>query len=1065
MDLFRGVSFARCAVSRHRLRTTVSGCFVALIASMFLIGSQAAGQASGPGDGPEPVLAPGESRALSAVKTHRLIEVFNFDDVTNPDPVPSHWFRAQDNPASGFSRPGFPSHNQAELDSSVHRSGAAGGASVRLPTRGGSTSLRLASGQVAVFADADYLVTGEVLTSALNHARAFVIVRLLDQQNQPIDGAEFRTPPIVSPSRWESINLKIPGRFKNAAWLQIDLELAQPRQFQLPPSEPLASHHIWREDVSGAAWFDDIGVYQVPRAQLTIESKGGVVLAPEAPVFSMRVRDLAGQALDASVSVRDLDGVVVATHTTQLDPGGRVESWSPPLTSFGWYSATMDVQAQGTPVSRAEARLLYLPARSPASQAQDSTAQDVARFGLIAENASPATLEVLPEIVQKIGSGFVTLPAFEASMTRANTLERTRARSSLYERLLDHGQEITLSIAQVPSELRDDLKIDSTDALAMASNPPTAWLPYLSPTLDIHGQRVRRFQLGAVGDEHVFRSELAKPLSSFERTIARLVPGPILALPWRSDQSLPRVDRVEASAENPTTGTATKPVAKPVTNPGAQPGPDRNDPVFPKLPDIQFTGPVIDALTLVYPSGFPAPGIAALSRAAAANPPTTTSTSDTPPDREQHPELTIVPELPDPTLFGERAGVIELVKRATYFWQAFADNVLADDSGSPTDDALARTNDSFRPARLAIWHPFLDSVRGAPLVGAEPEDVGREIDLTEVRPTPALGVLRTLVSRLSGRRIVGELPAPKGVVALILAGRDPVRGTLDRGCVIAWNQSALPGDANIDVAASGRGVVVVDPFGNERFIEIGPTQLATAGPLVNVRVGETPVFIEGVDAYLAMFASSIRLDPRFIPSVVTQHDHRLSFTNPWPVRISGQLQLKERVTDGSQGREWTISPRGVIEFVAAPGERVTIPVALSFGPGQPAGEKEFLVIAKVLADRQYPPLRLRTSVEVGLTTIELSPEVSVGPGIDGPDVYVIATITNRDTRSRTLRLEAVTRGVPTQQLQISDLPPGETIYRRFVFRNASAALSGKRIAVSVSDVEAAERLNRSVQVP
>ena len=62
-------------------------------------------------------------------------------------------------------------------------------------------------------------------------------------------------------------------------------------------------------------------------------------------------------------------------------------------------------------------------------------------------------------------------------------------------------------------------------------------------------------------------------------------------------------------------------------------------------------------------------------------------------------------------------------------------------------------------------------------------------------------------------------------------------------------------------------------------------------------------------------------------------------------------------------------------------------------------------------------------------------------------------------------METAARGMPAQQLQISDLPAGQTIYRRFVFKNAAKALSGKRIVISVSDVEAAERLNRAVTVP
>ena len=55
--------------------------------------------------------------------------------------------------------------------------------------------------------------------------------------------------------------------------------------------------------------------------------------------------------------------------------------------------------------------------------------------------------------------------------------------------------------------------------------------------------------------------------------------------------------------------------------------------------------------------------------------------------------------------------------------------------------------------------------------------------------------------------------------------------------------------------------------------------------------------------------------------------------------------------------------------------------------------------------------------------------------------------------------------MPGQQLQLSDLPPGQTVNKRFVFRNAARTLSGQRILVGLSDSEGASRLNRAVTVP
>jgi len=138
-------------------------------------------------------------------------------------------------------------------------------------------------------------------------------------------------------------------------------------------------------------------------------------------------------------------------------------------------------------------------------------------------------------------------------------------------------------------------------------------------------------------------------------------------------------------------------------------------------------------------------------------------------------------------------------------------------------------------------------------------------------------------------------------------------------------------------------------------------------------------------------------------------------------------------------------------------------VTLAFGPGQLAGSKDLWIVAKPVADRTYPAVRVKTTLEVGLPDLELAPEAQLSP--DGRDVVLLAIVTNKDTRPRSLRLETAARDVPSQQAQVSDLPPGQTVNKRFVFRGAAKALRGQRILVSLSDSEGASRLNRAVTVP
>lgn len=930
----------------------------------------------------------------------RVLKVFDFDEKDNPDPIPPQWQRTTLT-ADGRPREGFPRFNQATLDRTVSRSGDT---SVKLPTAGGCTALRLKSGETAVFADADYAVAAQIRTEGLKHARAFVTARLLDQHLSPIAGSEVRSEPVISEGAWTGVSVRVPGRQDGAAWLQIDLELLQERQYaaagaEEPAAQALAQHRIWREDVRGAAWFDDVSVLQIPQATLATSSPSNIVVGDEPATLVMTVRDLGGDALKARVRVSDIHGRVVAEHLTPIDPSGRALTWRPELPGYGWYSARMDVLIEPrfgetgrapSEVSRGETRFVRVPrGRTGASGLRPTPGEgavDFGRFGIIAENTPDDRFDELPELLHRLGTGFVYVPVWQAESTPGGASASLARRRAAIERLLGEGQVLTLTMRGVPTALASAARVPFDDVLALADVPGRDWVAYLLPTLDIFGQRISRFQLGGVGDDHAFwKRDLAGRLSAIERTLSGMVPGPSVSIPWQADRAWTgMMDGVRGETE------------------------------------------LLDAMTVRYPSAFPASSLGEMldefrsAREAGGG------------GRVR--EVTVALEPLRRDRYGGWAAVTELAKRVVEFWRLCAD---------VTEGCLPR---------LAIEQPWdwADGSSGG------------------VWPAPEACAMVTLAQRLSGRRIVGEVRATPGVRCYVLAARDGALGTLDRGALIAWNESADPDQAYVEAAAAGNGLKVIDIFGNAKPLS-GSVSAGESGgpsPLVAVRVGESPVFIEGIDPYLSLFAASFRLEPAFMPAIVREHEHRIVLSNPWPVRVTGKLQMKEDADRGSKRRsvmdEWRVSPSGIMDFDMAPGQTLSLPVTLSFGPGQLAGTKDFVIVARAIADRAYPPVRLKASIEVGLEDIEMEPELQVTAS---GDVLVIASITNRGTRPRTLRLETMARRMPSQQLQVSDLAPGQTVLRRFVFKDAAKALSGRRVVVSLSDSEEAQRLNKAVLVP
>lgn len=943
------------AVEARPRRSRVGALFAAAAAVM-LAPFFAQGQATDP-DG---IARPEGAR--------RVTRIFDFEEPNNPDEIPAGWVRAIDNPRANARRPGFPSHNEPIFDFGV---GSSGKTSVRLETRGGSTSLRLMPGEVAVFVDADYAVMANVRTSGLRNARAFLTARFLDAGLRPILNSQIRSLPAPpdTAGAWSQLTVELGRAMPGAAWLQIDLELLQPDQY-LPTDPRLGKHEIRREDVSGGVWFDDVTVLQVPRIHLGTFPPGNIVVAPEPITVETVVRDLGGDLLTAELTVRDIDGLPVDKHSAPADPSGKPLRWSPRLPAYGWYSVELAITAEGRVVATTRAPIVWL---SPTRAAAYTERR---RFGLVVDTEQPTPESIVVDAATRIGSGFVILPAWDAALLSGEIGPTTPQRRPGIEKLLRAGQELTLCIPGAPPDVAAALAIDPAEMGELARLAPDKWFNPLAQLLDLFGQRLLRYQLGPTGtDAWFWDSDPGSALQLYRDSLARVVPGPAIGVPWR--------------AEAQPTGPLFDPAAPPRGR--------------------------ADLVTMTIPIGFePRDAMQRLAAEWPAGP--------------DSPELTAVIELPDLETFGRPARAAELARRTLEFWSAFG-------GGEPGDKG--------RPARLAIAQPW----------------ARRSGDDLTIAPSSVMPVLRELIARLDSRRVIGEFPAQAGVRCLILAARRP-GGEMNRGCLAAWNVSASDGDAFVDVTALGSELHVFDIFGNELA---GAVQHVDDRAIV--RLGQAPVFIEGAEPYLALFAAGARIEPGFLRAIATEHDGAIVLRNPWPMRITGQVQVKDAEQSAMRRSDWTFWPQGVVEFAAAPGETIRIPLTISFGASQIAGMKDLWLVARVQADREYPPIRLRAPLEIGLEELDLQAEVALAPDLDGPDVVVVASVTNKSPRTRALRLEAAAWGFPTQQLHISNLGPGQTVSRRFLLKDGAAPLKGRRIVVSLADNEEAERLNKAVSVP
>jgi hypothetical protein len=366
-------------------------------------------------------------------------------------------------------------------------------------------------------------------------------------------------------------------------------------------------------------------------------------------------------------------------------------------------------------------------------------------------------------------------------------------------------------------------------------------------------------------------------------------------------------------------------------------------------------------------------------------------------------------------LVGRKESAIDLVRRVVEAWR-------------------------LQPRAIAFRQPWRLSVEGQSGSMEASSGGGRE---PAVMPTPEFAVIRQLVERLSDRRIVARAPAAEGVVAYVLDGPGP-------DAIVAWNERAQPENAVLRAYLTEGPVRVHDIFGNVRTVEM-------SGGLHEVQVGQEPVFIEGVDVELARFRSAVRVEPAFIPSTVERHELRVVLENPWPVALSGKM----RVTEPSH---WKISPR-TQNFSIGPGKSDSLRFEASFGVAEEAGEARMELELELSAERQYPPIRLRPRLEIGLPYVQLAPSYRIERGESGEeDVVVTLVITNVGDRPLTMQAFALAPGFAREQAPVSELAPSDSSVKRFVFRGGGAKLRGGLLRVGLIETDGLGRLNRTLKI-
>ncbi len=940
----------------------------------------------------------------------RVVSIFDFEEPAIYA-TPRYWRRLVTRPAEEDAQagPGYPSWNEPMLEIDP-RQAFAGEGSVRLPTRGGSVGMRLDAGVVPVFPGAEYLVSAVVRTEGLRAASPGLIARYLDKNNEVIPSSEVVT---LSDPLARRGTVETP---ENPDWSRLTLAV--------PGGPPDAAYMqidlvLLQPDVVRSLAIDhpELPVAtDAGRQDLSGRARFDDVTIVQLPRVTLDVGAaghcfVAPQVPELALTVRDLTGEALLCQITLQDAAGRTVDHVERTIRSGtakeiWRPTLPAVTHLGW--FRATVDLYAVGSR----QRVGSTYADF------------CVLEPARQLGQL---GYMELTDRERFALLVESLDAPEG--SIHE-LIDASGAGAVALPAWDRSLRAravKARIKALESLVahVTSGRRSAWMSIAQPPDEL---AAKARETGSLDEALALpESEWAPLLGPIVERFGAGVQRWIVGDPRRQPLwSVPINDRAAEIVARVIPGASilrVEPGESSLPRAGAQSGP-----VMP---------PVLSASLADSPDSIGQLAYALRENRAASNTATT-------PLRSAPPALLLVSPSPEElALRGWRESAAALTRAMLQVWTSWSESARLD---APT---------------LALTAPWRVDGPGLP----------------RAMPTPLLAAWRHVSMQLAGRRVAGRIDLAPGVEGLILRPLDPLRS----GALVAWRTTADP-DASIIEADLGDGSVEVsDMFGNRAvarrggaMVQIVPEDRSatpeSSGALEKVhriRVPNEPIFIEGVDVPLARFVSTFRVEPPLLSMFQRDHQVLMVIENPWPVRIDGRLRIVEPgglSGSGKRDRGWVVSPR-ILSFALAPGETAKLPVQVAFSPSEEAGPKAVVADVELTAERIYETFRIKSIMELGLDTIDLSLDARLTPDpIDGPDAEVRVQVTNRGKEPLSMELVAWAAGYPRGKASASKVPPTGVVLRRFFFPDGAAKLKGQRVTVGVEDVQSRARITRSVPV-
>ena len=439
---------------------------------------------------------------------HQIVSTFNFEERdTHFEDLPMFWEKI-------VGREGFPHYSYGKISSDRKRSGEY---SFKLISDGGSIGYEYARRRQVVKPGSDCQVTAFVSLDNAHDCRAQVSCLLTDRLGREIPGSQ-RFSRLISPAdfagrQWLRVDVYIPGEFPEARFISVGLWLLQKSQWD----KSMIGANVFEQNIDAVAWFDDIGIFQLPRVLLKTDQVANVFPANVKPCINVELQSagILDYRANLIVSDRNLNRIFNESWVLSgIEGEVKVRKLYPGNLSAGLYHAKLEIYSSNILIAVREMNFARL------APLQSGDLEGGYDFGVIAMDDSSGTMNEIIDLSKKLQTKIIKLPVWRNQSSLSPSILNVKDFDRKLIDLEESRIRLVATFDEVSSDVMSGMDMAGSELLDILSQDSKVWQEEIGFILARYALQIPFWQIGPDQNKEMRWDPRIKPVT--EKTARRV---------------------------------------------------------------------------------------------------------------------------------------------------------------------------------------------------------------------------------------------------------------------------------------------------------------------------------------------------------------------------------------------------------------------------------------------------------------------------------------------------------------------------------------------------------------